>query len=677
MSKLQTLRRQLGALRFWRKLVRWVIGYSAMVTVVLWTLVGIFVVDLFFFKMLSTALDVSQRTVVLAIALGCFGIAAHYLMRPFLGVQESTTEMALLVEQQNDIESDLVAALQFEGAEASRWGSRQLEESVIDYVAQFAPGLDTFKGFDSTQLWRRVIACVVTILLLCGLCVGFPGYASAFFNRLAFGDQHYPTRVTIDEVVINHTDVFQRDRDGTVPRPVNAAQGQPLTFDVRAFGRDDEKHSITLTSTNAGSQSRTVVELSKLTADDRLERLQLAAKMIEKAREQNDFMISGPWQAEVISLVRFDAASAIALLKGNDETEPNPKSAEKVVTESIQSWDESKLSGSVYTGQLERMIDPVQYTVNIGDAWTESALVSMTPLPIVEPYLKVEPPDYAKAGWQSPLDPTARQLSVLEGSKVEVAIECTNKKSLASAWVIVKIGESSQRFELKKTDASGTKWSLPLAKTPFVSVTKEVRFEIQVTDTDGLQLLNSIHGYIRLKMDRGPTGSADVVRNVFLPKATPTIDFMVHDDYGVSQILLHLALEKDDNDGSQAADVYDQSPTEASKADIELETLTVHNGSSPLLANKLPYKGKYKLNLSSLQQQVADDTAQPVVLEKGNRLKVTLEVVDYRGDATGTAYKAEPLFLEIADVSDVFAANAKDDERADKAFEDIKNKILE
>jgi hypothetical protein len=95
-----------------------------------------------------------------------------------------------------------------------------------------------------------------------------------------------------------------------------------------------------------------------------------------------------------------------------------------------------------------------------------------------------------------------------------------------------------------------------------------------------------------------------------------------------------------------------------------------------LLADDLPYRGRYELNLAALTTR-KDGQAVPLILEKGDRLKLTLEVRDYRGEVPGESYLAEPLFLEIADVSDVIAANAKDDERADKSFEAIKNKILE
>ena len=66
----------------------------------------------------------------IAIAVGIW--AYRKFAAPWLAKRESDIDMALLVERQNKIDSDLVAALQFESPEAKGWGSVRLEDAVID-----------------------------------------------------------------------------------------------------------------------------------------------------------------------------------------------------------------------------------------------------------------------------------------------------------------------------------------------------------------------------------------------------------------------------------------------------------------------------------------------------------------------------------------------------------------
>jgi hypothetical protein len=46
----------------------------------------------------------------------------------------------------------------------------------------------------------------------------------------------------------------------------------------------------------------------------------------------------------------------------------------------------------------------------------------------------------------------------------------------------------------------------------------------------------------------------------------------------------------------------------------------------------------------------------PLNLVKGDRVKLTLEAVDFRGEAPGESYLSDPLVLEISDEAGVLAA---------------------
>src|SRR5262245_10487730 len=131
MTRLAPLRDRLADLRRRRAAVRWGAGMAALGLAVLWTLAVAFLID--------WALEMSkpQRAVMILSGVAVIVWAVRRFAGPWLRVTESELDMALLVERQQRIDSDLVAALQFESPEAPRWGSAQLETAVIDYVAEF------------------------------------------------------------------------------------------------------------------------------------------------------------------------------------------------------------------------------------------------------------------------------------------------------------------------------------------------------------------------------------------------------------------------------------------------------------------------------------------------------------------------------------------------------------
>ena len=73
----------------------------------------------------------------------------------------------------------------------------------------------------------------------------------------------------------------------------------------------------------------------------------------------------------------------------------------------------------------------------------------------------------------------------------------------------------------------------------------------------------------------------------------------------------------------------------------------------------LPWKGTYKLDLASLK------------LAKGDQVRLTLEVTDYRGATPGQSAVSEPLVLHVTDESGVLAAISESDERSARQLDAI------
>jgi hypothetical protein len=594
MTKLATLRSQLTGLRQARSAVRAATAWSSFATAVLWALAGVLVLDLAF------ELDVVPRLVVMLLAAAGVAWAFVRFTRPLLGGRESEIDMALLVERQQEIDSDLVAALQFESAEAARWGSPQLETAVIDYVAAVGRGINVFEGFSREQMTRRALALGITAVILLALAALFPGHAAAFFNRLGFGSMHYPTRTRIDEIVVSGRPVFIYEQHGSQPLAIKAAQGKPLSFLVVAGGSLPTKGAIRLQSKGAAG-GKTTLDLTPL-------------------------------------------------------AEP----------EAAQQWPagRERPSGTIYAGELPRLMESVSYKVFLGDAWTDAATVEMVPLPAVETRLTPVPPRYAR-GSQEAFDPSGRQVSVLEGTSIDLAVHCTNNKSLKAVWMEVKSQDTTERFELARQDAASLMWSLPNEKSPLANIRREVRFEVHVTDADGLGLESPIRGTIRIRPDRPPTGSAEIVHKIVLPTAEPVIEYRAGDDYGISKITLVAEVERFDPAKAQAEsiDLGQGVVAAAEEVPAEVHRTELVSG-QPILADRLPLSNRHALSLS------------PLKLAKGDRVKLTLEVTDYRGEndqgqPVGQSHTSDPLVLEISDESGVLAAISEADQRSEERLTDI------
>jgi len=668
-SKLLTLRTQLAGLRRARAGVRAAVAWSALGIAILAALAAVFALDLIF------ELAVPQRIVVLLIAAGCVAWAFVRFTRPHLGRHEDEIEMALLVERQQQIDSDLVAALQFDSPRAFDWGSPQLTGAVIDYVAAVGRGINVFEGFSRQQMARRLGLLGVGLAVLLFAAILWPGHIAAFANRLLLGSRHYPTRTVIEQVVVNRTPVLVRDASGgSAPASSNAAQGRPVAFLVQCAGELPAAGTVQLAATGA-ARSRTKLELKPLSQGERLARLKEAGVKLSAAVDSAAGQLDEPFKNEVGVLLRFDAPQAAELL---DKAKMHFELPAVLVAldAALKNWPGDGPRTAVLSGELARLNDGVNYKLFAGDAWTDPATIQMIPLPIIELTAKPVPPKYAQSAAQSAPDSSGRQLAVLEGSAVELSIQCSNGKKLKSAWLTIQTKAGTQRYDLAPFGAAGEVWRPRVADSPLKSIREEMRYELQVVDTDGLSLETPLRGTIRIRPDRLPNGLAEIVHKVVLPSAEPVIEYRASDDYGIAQLAIVAEVERHKDSRTSAAAETPAAPAEtpqpsdanqipaAAAVAAETRRVSLLSEPGPLVASRLPLTGRFRFSLS------------PLNLAKGDRVKLTLEVIDYRGEneagqPTGLAYQADPLVLEISDLSGVQAAIAAADEQSEKRINDI------
>lgn len=491
-TKLATLRSALESLRRRRATVRLATAFSGFLAAVIWILFGCFLLD-WSFKM-----ELAPRFVLILIGLYVLVRAWRRYAGPLLGHSETLLQTALLVEKTKEIDSDLIAALEFENPQAEGWGSAELQEEVKDGVAELSKSLDVSEGFSTGALGKRTTAFVLSAGLVGSLCVSFPGFGSAFLDRMLFGSAHYPTNTTIETILVIRPEVKNSETGGVIfarqetdvikSGKVRSPVGEPLVFEVRCSQKNDEKlpEGGTLSFTGTSSASKNLV-----------------------AEKDKD----------------------------------------------------GKLTG-LYTARLSQLIGNLEFKVEAGDAYSERFTIERIDRPVVRVELAAKAPDYVgenpevtenecllfldeKGQPEQNLscDPGNPQVEVQEGGEIKLALT-SRKKELKK--VILKIGE--ENFKLKdsgrKSPDNRPVWVLEAAKTPLTVVKKRLKYSIEITDVDGLQPELEIAGLIQIRADKPPRVQASLVSRYVLPEAAPMIDLIARDDYDIGKVQVHVEVSR-------------------------------------------------------------------------------------------------------------------------------------
>jgi hypothetical protein len=244
--KLARLRTRLVRLRRRRQRLRWATAYSALGAGILATLAAAMAVD--------WLLNMSrvQRVILLAACVAALVWIVRRLMLPWLGVRESELDMAMLVQRHENIDSDLVAAIQFEGPEAPTWGSLELEEAVISRVAEAGRQINVDRSAESPPVGRRTLLLLACLALWGALLWQAPDYVWTFFHRLLLGQNHYPSRTLIGAITINGKQVDVVSPQST---PITVAFGHPVEFTALCDGLLPHNGEVHLTTAEARTHS--------------------------------------------------------------------------------------------------------------------------------------------------------------------------------------------------------------------------------------------------------------------------------------------------------------------------------------------------------------------------------------------------------------------------------------
>jgi hypothetical protein len=238
---LRPLRKRLIRLRRRRQRFRWLTAASALAIAVLWALAAVFALDWCF----QRNVDIWQRLLLIVLAAAAVIAAFVRFAAPWLGRREDVTDMALLVQKQAGIDSDLVAALQFETTTAADWGSTQLETAVIDRVAARQRNLDVMAAVPRQPLARRLKVLLATVVVWILVGVLAPEHLWIFVQRLAFSSRHYPSQTRLLEITVNGKSV---DLSASDAAAVHVPCGQTVRFEVTVAGSQPSAGRLELTT---------------------------------------------------------------------------------------------------------------------------------------------------------------------------------------------------------------------------------------------------------------------------------------------------------------------------------------------------------------------------------------------------------------------------------------------
>jgi len=300
-----------------------------------------------------------------------------------------------------------------------------------------------------------------------------------------------------------------------------------------------------------------------------------------------------------------------------------------------------KKDPNLYTGTLNRVLDDLSYTIYLDDAYTDPRHLTLIPLPVAELEMKVITADYTR-GKTPPQTKSRRHVVVLEGSRV-IPIVTADKELVAGTLTIEK---GNQRIALERRGKSLVSDS---NTGPLARITETVRFQIQVTDTDGLSPENPIEGVVHVYADLPPRVALAAYSRFVVPQATPGVWFKAVDDYALDRLVLH------------------QTIVGADGQETPLDAVTFK-----VADHKSQYSDSHRLRLGELKAK-----GKPIKLEKGQQVVLAVEAVDFRGPIESRSRRSEKWVFEVTDQAGVLGAMDRLDEQMDKKLDEILRAQLE
>lgn len=643
----------LGRLRLLRTTVRLGSACSMVLSILLWALAAAFLLDLWI------RMGRIERGIVLAGAIVLVGWAILRYLVPALLVHESDTALAVMVDHQQRMHSDLVAAIQFEDPVRAQYGSGDLREAVIEYTGEAAGSLSFLEGVSGGRLGVRLAILAVTLAACAVPAAMFPKHTEVFLNRLLLGSARYPTRTIIEEIVSPKRD------------PDRAPYGRPVVFEVLVGGERPLPESGRVTVETATGQEATVELVPDKGSPERftgtlrriLEDLTYVVHVGDARSEQRRLKVIPLPLATLEMKVKTPeyarervkpptgprSRRQVVVLEGS-RVIPSVTADKPLVSAALVFEDVEDLAAKLLKQQAElrdqvrakSMTDAdVPEWVGRQEKITEG-LGDLTALKVSEVFSRLlDTAAGASAAAGKAISAREKTPALAEQGRVIAALD----QVLSQRTPMARRGEA---FELASPPA------------PLATVTRPVRFRIEITDSDGLSPENPIKGIVQVSADLPPRVALGAFSQLVMPNAIPELRFKAVDDYALDHLTLDRAILRADDKETRTSEVIVRS---VAGGGLELAPRVVlrpgSDGKIRRAAHLPELSAAYTLHLAELD------------LHKGDQVVVTVKAVDYRGPAPGKGKRSEKWVFDVTDQDGVLRGMARLNEQMDKKLDEV------
>jgi len=650
-------------------------GLSALLVAAVWLMLSAFLVDVLF------EMTVSQRVVALLAAGGVLAWFIYRWVRPWLTRHEDEIDVALLIERRRSIDSDLVAALQFESPEAASWGSPQLEHAVVRQVAENTRRLKLVKDLPQRGLRLRLAMSVGTFAAVALIVLAFPTHAAIFVDRLSMGATLYPRDTLIREGAVNG------EPKGTLRSPgveIHCPIGRAVDFRVTCDGKLPPDGKITYQQEGG---DRSVLLLKPVDNEPgvytgRLESLVSAVDFrvsVGDDRTQEARLVASPRPVvEVVFKPTIPDYAKAAGAKGDDRgfnfsvykgarvdlelrclNKPLRKAmltaesrcpmkradedghlwvlpAEGTALSSISCPLDYEIEvigpNGKRAGRIKGRIDKIEGPQPADRSALASEFLDDYPLGQLKVRVRVASP----AGLRREAAQSTGSFAAAAGANVDLQVRCDEQA--LDGVVLVLAGGSA----LRQAGEGGRLWTLPAAGTPFTVIAGPLSYRIEAADEYDMRPANEISGKITLK-DAPPVVEANIAKRdevYVLPWAKPCIQYWVTDDCGLRHLKMLLEIER--------GGVKERPRSFSILAPTE-----------PIPGSQLPLTKAFTFDLTDFG------------LAKGDNVTIRLEATDYRGRLAGVSKASKPLTLYVTDRIGLWKQLLKEDEKSESGIRQI------
>ena len=220
MTHLAPLHAKLTLLRRLRRTACWVAGTASILVSAMVTLWALFALDLYFY------LSRPQRFIMIVLAVLLESWVVVKWSRRWFVRRESHLQVALGVENANQLDNDLIAALQFESAPQRGSGSVQLQQLVIRKMLEQQNQIQWFNGNRDRAIWKQIGVLTLLLTLVLGATTGWPDHVRTFGQRLLLFETRYPSATRIQQIRINNY----------VPNPKMGSFKEAAKTKIKHFG---------------------------------------------------------------------------------------------------------------------------------------------------------------------------------------------------------------------------------------------------------------------------------------------------------------------------------------------------------------------------------------------------------------------------------------------------------